>query len=81
MKFNITYLYINRISKRILWKYFRWIKFKDKNWLEDIDFKLIGSIHVKIPENYFKFLKEGKNVGKFIFGRNVKISENEPSIF
>ena len=35
-------------------------------------------LHVKIPENYFKILVEGKNVGKFIFRRNVKIPENEP---
>ena len=35
-------------------------------------------LHVKIPENYFKILEEGKNVGKFIFRRNVKIPENEP---
>ena len=33
--------------------------------------------HVKIPKNYFKILEEGKNVGKFIFRRNVKIPENE----
>ena len=32
-------------------------------------------LHVKIPENYFKILEEGKNVGKFIFRRNVKIPE------
>ena len=35
-------------------------------------------LHVKIPENYYKILEEGKNVGKFIFRRNVKIPENEP---
>ena len=35
-------------------------------------------LHVKIPENYFKILEEGKNVGKFIFRRNAKIPENEP---
>jgi len=29
----------------------------------------------KIPENYFKILEEGKNVGKFILRRNVKILE------
>ena len=34
-------------------------------------------LHVKIPENYFKILEEGKNVGKFIFRRNVKMSEND----
>ena len=34
-------------------------------------------LHVKIPENYFKILEEGKNVGKFIFRQNVKIPENE----
>ena len=33
-------------------------------------------LHVKIPENYFKILEEGKNVGKFLFRRNVKMSEN-----
>ena len=37
-----------------------------------------NGLHVKIPENYFKILEEGKNVGKFIFRRNVKIPENEP---
>ena len=40
--------------------------------------KWILGLHVKIPENYFKILEEGKNVGKFIFSRSVKIPENEP---
>ena len=40
--------------------------------------KGLKGLHVKIPENYFKILEEGKNVGKFIFRRNVKIPENEP---
>ena len=35
-------------------------------------------LHVKIPEIFLKILEEGKNVGKFIFRRNVKIPENEP---
>ena len=26
--------------------------------------------------SYFKILEEGKNVGKFLFRRNVKMSEN-----
>ena len=33
-------------------------------------------LHVRIPENYFKILEEGKNVGNFVFRRNVKMSEN-----
>ena len=27
----------------------------------------LEGLHVKIPENFFKILEEGKNVGKFIF--------------
>ena len=37
----------------------------------------VNGLHVKIPENYFKILEEGKNVGKFIFRRSVKIPEND----
>ena len=44
----------------------------------ELSIKSILWLHVKIPENYFKILEEGKNVGKFIFRRNVKIPENEP---
>ena len=30
-----------------------------------------------MSENYFQILEMGKNVGKFIFRRSVKMSENE----
>ena len=34
-------------------------------------------LHVKMSENYFQILEVGKNVGKFLFRRSVKMSEND----
>ena len=46
-------------------------------WRKNVSTRSPNWLHVKIPENYFKILEEGKKVGKFIFMRNVKIPENE----
>ena len=39
------------------------------------DYKV--GLHVKMSENYFQILEVGKNVGKFLFRRSVKMSEND----
>ena len=36
-----------------------------------------SGLHVKMSENYFQILEVGKNVGKFLFRRSVKMSEND----